>query len=201
MDSRLWQVNGARLARLRRQDLPRVAQAIVDAEFGRATFRAETTRDVAYVTITRPEAYTVTILGSDWAKLLPFYRNASMSFDPPPPLPPTPPPPVMSPQPNRLMEQPPPKPPTGFVSYADKLPYNDLRRVNAYLSANPLPYNTPSVSSMGVMAPTPPALDPPEVPPPPEPASALDPQEQKFYYRVLGILEQLFPDDYPRSPL
>lgn len=200
MDARLWLINGVRATRLRRSDLPKVAQAIVDFERGRAEARAGYVRETAYVNLRRKNAYDVVIRGDDWAKIVPFLRNSSSRFTPKI-MPPEQPPPVLSPQPNRVMQPPPPNPSVGQQSFLEGFDYATLAKIEALLT-------TTTVD----------ALEGPSLPSKPmnpvgngiriefpglyaAPVDSLDQQQKSLYDRVLALLEQLFPEDFPTSPL
>lgn len=177
MDARLWTINGKRLTHLRREDLPSVAQGIVDVERGRATVRTGITRDTPYVILAREKVYEVVVRGDDWVKVVPFLRNTSTPFRvvTPSSLSPSP---VPSPQPKRVMQPAPQGPYSSLTSFLQGLEYPDLREIQGDLSTESIP---------------------PLIPSGPLPSASL--QKDPFYLRVLGLLERLFPETFPTSPL
>lgn len=198
MDERLWHIVGKRPTRLRRSDLPQLAQAIVDVERGRAVARRGFVQNTSYVLLQRNQAYNVFVRGDDWAKIVPFLRNSTLTFQPVVP-PPTPPPPILSPQPNQVMQPPPQNPYGGFTSFLDGFTFAEQSQIQRLLT-------TASIDQIDTTQSSGP-IDPSDTPPPlnPPPIGTLgnstNPQEQQFFEKVLLFLQQLFPDDFPTSPL
>jgi hypothetical protein len=168
MDSRLWQINGKRLTRLMRSDLPQVARGIVDAEQGIAEVHTGIVRDTAYVVLRRPGIYEVIVRGDDWAKIIPFFRNSS-GKGAPVATSATPPAAIPSPQPARMMQPPPQAPVGGQQSFLEGFNHTELTQLQGLLSSQAI--------------------------------GGLDQRGGDFYTRVLTILEALFPDEFPTSPL
>ena len=204
MDARLWTINGKRLTNLRRSELQQVARAIVDGEQGLATASRGRTRGVDFIRIKRKGAYDVLIRSEDWDKLIPFLRNSSNSFEPVF-LPPNPPAPVLSAQPNRTIA-PTQESPSGGRSFVSKFDYQTQRQILNLLTtttitrmdAPNLPARTLHNNKQS------PALNPGPPPPPSltvKPASELDMRDKQFYDRVLNLLVELFPEDFPTSPV
>lgn len=192
MDSRLQRVGGQRLAHLMYSDAPRVAQAITDAMLGQARVLSGTSHDTPYIEFVRPNMYTVVIRGDDWRIIFPFLRYGSGTYTPVIP-PVNPPPRIPSPQPNRLMVPPPVNPGHGLRSFLDNFPFDVYSKIQRLLTASNLTQDQPSRSykaSNPVTSPTP--LIPPE--------QRTD-GHQEPYNRLVGVLQQLFPTDFPTSQL
>lgn len=73
MDNRLFNIT-SRPGRLRRQDLPLVARALVSLFRRQAQLRTGITKNVGYVRIETSE-FKVQILQEDWVKILPSIKN------------------------------------------------------------------------------------------------------------------------------
>lgn len=73
MDNRLFNIT-SRPGRLRRQDLPLVARALVSLFRRKAQLRTGITKNVGYIRIDAPE-FRVQILREDWVKILPYIKN------------------------------------------------------------------------------------------------------------------------------
>ena len=203
MDARLWSIGGKRLNRLRREDLGPLADALADASQGLAKVGVNRARGITYVSLKRPGAYTLYVRGEDWERIMPFLRHSTDSFRLVR-LPVEPPDPVLSPQPNRTMA------PiryglSGGRSYMDRFPYETERQLTDLLSQQ-------SFSSLDKpQVPARPLNNPPSNPqvtyPPAvsgqtlKPHDALDMRDEQFRRQVVELLLQLFPDDFPTSPL
>jgi hypothetical protein len=196
MDSRLQPISGHRLVHLRRSDAPRVAQAIVDAELGRARVVLGLHHDVPYVQFIRDGFYAVVVRGDDWKKIFPFFRYSLSGYNPVTP-PPNPPPPIPSPQPNRVRQPPPVSPANGLTSFLENLPFDQYSKIQNLLTTTSIDH----LGALGLGA----SLDPPEevyeVNPPERRMDATDSSSTALYNRVVALLEQLFPEDFPTSAL
>lgn len=205
MDEQLWVMDEKRLTKLRRPDLPQLAQAIVDAEQGLAQVGANQTRGRTFVNLKRKGHYNLYVRGEDWERIMPFLRHSTDSFEFEP-LPVDPPDPVMSPQPNRTMA-PIREGLSGGRSYMDRFPYEEQRQLTDLLTSTGqiTTLDAPNLPSRTLFDHTPGAQVnppvPPQVNPLPKPATALDMREEQFRRRVLDLLLQLFPEDFPTSAL
>lgn len=193
MSSRLWQINGKRLTKLRRDDLPRVAQAIVDAELGRAEIRTGRSRETSYVNIHKQGVYDVVLRGDDWARIAPFLRNSTPAFQPPPPPPPNPPAPIPSPQPKTVMVPPPPLPANGLTSFLEGFDFPTLSRIQGLLSTAQISSFKNSSAGLLNPLPNPTSLNPPAT------GGAVNFNEQRFFENVLDLLNALFTEKFPTS--
>jgi hypothetical protein len=196
MDSRLWRVNGRRPSKLRRNDLPQVAQAIVDAELGRAEVRVGHVRGASFVNIHKKNTYDIVVLGEDWAKIVPFLRNSTTAFTPPPPPPAYPPPPIPSPQPKTMMQPPPPLPANGLTSFLEGFDFPTLSQIQGLLSTEQISGQDIASPGAGILNPKP---TPPSLSPPVASVGALNFNEQRFYQKTLDLLNALFPERFPTS--
>jgi len=203
MDERLWRINGRRLAPVLGSDVPQLAQAIVDAERGRALIRTGRVHNTTYVNLFRDGVYDVYVGGDDWAKILPFFRYSALSTASVEAMPQQQPPDVMSPQPLRTMSVPYPVPPGGLTSHLEGLPYEEARNVQEALAASPM-VDEGALSAAQRLRPQ---MDAPRAMNPVTPtitttiASAeLNFQEAQLYDRVVAYLYKLFPQDYPVPP-
>lgn len=77
MDNRLFQIT-SRPAELRRQDLPLVARALVALFRRQASVQTGFVRNIGYVRI-KASDFSVQILASDWAKILPHIQDESFN--------------------------------------------------------------------------------------------------------------------------
>ncbi len=78
MDARLFLLGGRMLRRLRQQDLPEVSRAIVGAIRHRYTLTSAIIQDVAVIRIVSPKQ-EVTILKDDWAKIMPYIQDETLT--------------------------------------------------------------------------------------------------------------------------
>lgn len=193
MDSRLQRVGGSRLAHLRYSDAPRVAQAIVDAEYRRARVLSGISHGTSYVEFVRDKAYTVVVRGDDWAKIYPFLRYSSNSYEPVIP-PANQPAPIPSPQPNRVMQVPPVNPAGGLKSYLDGFDFPTYSKIQQLLSTTAV--DTIDGQSLPSM-PSNPISDATELNPPARRTDSFNFKESQLYNRMVAVLRQLFPEDYP----
>lgn len=76
MDTRLYKIAGRRLARLRKQDLPEAALALLETIRKRATISGLRRNNVSFVWI-RGRRANLTILKEDWEKIEPFFKDGS----------------------------------------------------------------------------------------------------------------------------
>lgn len=193
MDSRLSTVGGSRLVPLMYSDAPRVAQAIVDAKNGIAKILLGKFGDIPYVEFIRKNSYTVIIRGDDWQKIFPFFRYSSNSYSPVDP-PVDPPEPIMSPQPNRTMQPPPVNPAGGLNSFLDGMPYADYRKIQNLLTV----LSTNDMERKGLsFLPSNPDLEDPNYWVFPEHRVDLTYDDRLLYDRLVYVLRQLFPANFP----
>lgn len=188
-------MGGDRLAHLRYSDAPKVAQAVVDAINGQARVLTGVSRDTSYVEFVKDGIYTVVVRGDDWRLIFPFFRYNTAAYRPVvPPL--SPPPPVMSPQPNRLMQQPPENPAGGLRSFLDGLPfdvYSKIQRLLTTLAIYDFDRQMPAFLASSPIA---------------EPSSLIPPEQRRdfssftddtLYNKLVFVLRSLFPRDYPTT--
>ncbi len=196
MDSRLQRVAGGRVAHLRRSDAPRVAQAIVDAEYGRARVLGGVSKNIPYLEFVREKSYSVVVRLDDWRKILPFFRYSANAYKPVIP-PEQPPPPIPSPQPNRVMPPPPVNPAGGLQSFLEGFPFDEYSKLQKLLTTATI--NRLDTIGLGV------ALDPMpdvyELNPPERRVDATNSPQTTLYNQVVALLEQLFPEDFPTTAL
>jgi hypothetical protein len=187
MDSRLQRVGGTRLVRLRYSDAPRVARAILDKFAGKARVLSGISRDTPYVEFVRPNVYTVVVRGDDWRKIFPFLRYGSGAFNPviTPGIPPAR---IPSPQPNRDRVPPPVNPGTGLRSFLEHFDYFEYQKIQSLLTASRLGQEPGSSSERRVMS------GPVDWIPQ---SQQLDGLDAESYNRLVDILQQLFPTDFP----
>lgn len=193
MDSRLQRVGGTRLTHIRYSDVPRVAQAIMDAMDGRARVLSGLSHDTPYIEFVRPKFYTVVVRGDDWRKIFPLLRYSASSYRPVIP-PANQPPPVMSPQPNRTMQPPPVNPAGGLRSFLDGFSfaeYAKLQRVLTTMSLTNVDQPHPA------WKPTTPYPDPTSLIPPERQLDSTSYHDTTVYNRLVEVLQQIFPTDYP----
>ena len=194
MDSRLKHVGGARLSRLRKSDLPRVAQAIVDFSHGKARVLSGVYGDTTYVQFIRDRSYSIAIRGDEWSKIYPFFRYSTARYQPVQP-PGNKPDLIPSPQPNRLREAPPESPDGGQKSFLEHLPYPEYLKIQQLLTMLSMEGWDPKAiqSKPSKDLPYPPSLLPSR--------KRTDGffSDREFYNRLVAVLEQLFPFDYPTT--
>ena len=178
MDSSLFFVHGQRLENLKQPDLPRVAQAIVDAEYKIAQVGRGFTQGVGYIEIIRPGHYSVVVRSDDWALVVPFLRNSGGAFTPVI-LPETQPDPILSNQPNAVTQPPIPSPWGDSTSFVEGLPYATARQIEGLLTQDKVSVPVADYS-FGK-------------------STSQSYPKQQFYTRILTLLQQLFPTIYPTS--
>ena len=83
MDTRLWTISHLRPEALRRPDLPNVARAIVAYMRGMVKLYTGQVRESTYV-LFQAGSFQALIRGDDWAKILPFLKNDTLSPSPEP---------------------------------------------------------------------------------------------------------------------
>ena len=204
MDEQLSQIGGKRLGKLRRPDLPQLAQAIVDAERGKCRATTGALKGKRFVNLRRKGGgYDVYVRGEDWDKIFPFLRNSASTFEPAP-LPVEEPPPIPAVQANRLIEEARESPSGGRSFIQGRLDYDTQRLVTDLLTTTSLKSEA-NLPSRPLVDQTPgPQINPP-VPPQVNSAvrtaSALDMREEQARRRILDLLLQLFPEDFPTSAL
>lgn len=192
MDSRLKTVSGQRLAHLLYSDAPRVAQALVDKLLGRAKVYVGVMGSTPYLEFVCPGAYSVVIRGDDWRKIFPLVRYGSGYFQPVIP-PARQPDPIPSPQPNRTMPAPPENPGEAFTSFLSFFTWDEYTLIQRLLT----------MSNVG-SEPKSPGYKPSRLVPDPVP---LNPPTRRtdqagmpeVYDRLVDMLQQLFPQDFPTS--
>ena len=151
--------------------------------------------DMPYVEFVKDRAYTVVVRGDDWRLIFPFFRYSTTAYNPVIP-PANQPPPIMSPQPNRTMQQPPENPAGGLKSFLDGMPfevYSKIQKLLTTLSINDFDKPMPAFKASR------PILDP----------SSWIPQERRpdyssyssaiLYNKLVELLQELFPRDYPTT--
>lgn len=194
MDSRLKRIGGGRLSRLRKSDVPRVAQAILDYSHGKARVLSGILIDTPYVQFVRDRSYSIAIRGDEWGKIYPFFRYSTARYQPVQP-PENQPLPIPSPQPNRLREVPPESPDEGMQSFLQHLPYQEYVKIQKLLTMLSMDdwdqKAIPSKPSQKI--PYPPPLQPAR-----QRADGIF-TDTVFYNRLVKVLEQLFPVDYPTT--
>jgi len=197
MDSRLQRVGGTRLTHIRYSDVPRVAQAIIDAMAGRARVLSGRSHTTPYVEFVRDQAYTVVVRGDDWRKIFPFLRYSSASYRPVIP-PGNQPPPIMSPQPKRTMQPPPVNPAGGLQSFLEGFQFDEYSKIQKLLT---------TINLGGVDHPSPawrpstPFPDPPSLIPPQQRTDSFSYTDTVLYNRLVQVLQQLVPTDFPTTNL
>ena len=192
MDEHLRRVSGHRLAHLLSSDAPRVAQALVDKMHGRAKVFAGVVGSTPYVEFVHPGAYSVVIRGDDWRKIFPLIRYGTGEFTPvvPPEVPPVL---VPAPQNDRLINPPPKNPGAGFTSFLAFFTWDEYRQIQQLLTTSNVGRPEPQSSlghakPFGITSELPIALNPP--------AQQAIPG---VYERLVGVLQELFPRDFPQS--
>jgi hypothetical protein len=190
MDERLIKVDGHRLVHLLYSDAPRVAQALVDKMHGRAKVYSGVVGTTPYLEFLYPGVYSVVIRGDDWRKIFPLIRYGSGVYHPVfPPV--SPPPLVPAPQNERFLNPPPQNPGTGFTSFLAHFTWEEYKQLQQLLTmsnvgqeSKPLQYKPFGVGPDPVpLAPPTQRLDHSGVP--------------DVYERLVGMLQQLFPRDFP----
>ena len=89
MDTRLWTISHLRPEALRRPDLPNVARAIVGYMRGMVKLHTGHVRETTYV-LFQANAFQALVRGEDWAKILPYLKDDTLSPPPEPLKPGTP---------------------------------------------------------------------------------------------------------------
>lgn len=78
MDNRVFRVDGQRLVRLRKDDVPKLARTIVAVIRDRARAGVVRVKNVDYIELIGPDVDAL-VLKSDWEKILPFIRDESFN--------------------------------------------------------------------------------------------------------------------------
>lgn len=160
---------------------------------GRARVLSGMSHDVPYVQFIRDGFYTVVIRGDDWRKIFPFFRYSSGAYRPVIP-PGNEPPPIMSPQPNRTMKQPPVNPAGGLRSFLEGFAYDEYSKIQRLLTT----ISIDSVDRIGPASqPSTPLPDPTSMLPPEQRTDSTSFHETSLYNRLVVVLQQLFPTDFP----
>jgi hypothetical protein len=154
---------------------------------GRARVLSGLSHDTPYLEFVRQNVYTVVVRGDDWKLIFPFLRYGSGDFTPVIP-PPNPPPLIPSPQPQRLRVPSPVNPGKGLRSF---LPFDVYSKIQRLLTTSNLNEERPVTYKASI-----PVL--PSVPLVP-PVQRVDGNAEEPYNRLVGILQQLFPTDFPTS--
>ena len=191
---RLKRIAGGRLSRIRKSDVPRIAQAIIDFSHGKCRVMSGIFVDTPYVQFVRDRTYSIAIRGDEWSKIYPFFRYSTARYQPVQP-PGNKPPPIPSPQPNRLMEVPPESPDGGLQSFLQHLPYSEYVKIQELLTMLSMddwdPKAIQAKPSKNLPYPT-------SVQPARQRADGFF-TDTVFYNRLVAVLEQLFPVDYPTT--
>lgn len=195
MDERLTRVNGQRLVHLLRSDAPRVARALVDKMQGRASVYSGVVGITPYLEFAYPGVYSVVIRGDDWRKIFPLIRYGSGDFIPVIP-PDAPPPLVPSPQNDRLLNPPPRNPGTGFTSFLAFFTWEEYKQIQGLLTLSNV--GEEAGSSAQKHTPFNYAVDPISFNPPTRESNQAGGMSD-VYDRLVGMLQQLFPQDFPTS--
>jgi hypothetical protein len=195
VDSRLQRVGGTRLVHLRYGDAPRVARAIVDAEYKKARVYSRLVKDTPYVEIVRDGYYCVVIRGDDWKRIFPFLRYSDNSYQPvTPPL--NEPPPVPSPQPNRVLPTPPVNPSGGLVSFLDGFPFSEYSKIQKLLTTTTVSRTDAPIGPGVSLSGTP--LDGESVfLVATQQQDVFDFRQNALYAKLVPLLQKLFPTDFP----
>ena len=77
MDNRLAAIGTKRPGKIRKQDIPDLATALVGYWKGLGTLDAGTSRNISYVRLLGPN-YDVLVTGEDWIKVLPYLQNGTL---------------------------------------------------------------------------------------------------------------------------
>ena len=176
MDYRLDKIDGNRLVHLLRSDAPRVAQALVDKMLGRAKVFAGAVGTTRYLEFVNPGVYTVVIRADDWRKIFPIIRYGTGAFTPivphaePPEL-------VPSPQEHRVMLPPPENPGPGIRSFLAYFSWEEYGQIQRLLTIS----NVGRESTVPLLR----RMNQSGMP--------------DVYERLVGMLEQLFPHDFPNA--
>ena len=158
---------------------------------GRARVLSGVSHDTPYLEFVREGAYTVVVRGDDWDLIYPFLRYGSGDYTPVIP-PPNEPPRVPSPQPQRLRVPSPVNPGQGLRSYLEHLPFDVYSKIQRLLTTSNLTQDRPASLKASNPVPPPVPLSPPRQRV--DGYAAAEP-----YNRLVGILQQLFPTDFPTS--
>ena len=78
MEQRLWSLFGSRPETLKAPDLPNVARAIVGYMRGMCKVKAGCTHNTSYV-LFKAQGFQVVIRGDDWAKIMPYLQDNTLS--------------------------------------------------------------------------------------------------------------------------
>lgn len=193
MDERLTQVSGQRLVHLLRSDAPRVARALVDKMQGRATVHSGVAGTTPFVEFVRPGIYSVVIRLDDWRRIFPLIRYGSGDFRPvvpsdgPPAL-------VAAPQHQRLANPPPDNPGPGFTSFLAHFSWDEYTLIQRLLTMTNVAVEPKGVGAKPLNAP----VDPVSFNPPTR-LSDQSSWKSDVYERLVGMLQLLFPQDFPVS--
>lgn len=78
VDNRLFYVDDRRVVRLRKEDLPKLARAMVAVIRGRARAGVARVKNVDFIELKGPAA-DVLVIRSDWEKILPFVQDETFN--------------------------------------------------------------------------------------------------------------------------
>lgn len=170
-----------------------MAQAIVDALEGKARVLSGVSHDTPYVEFVRDKCYTVVVRGDDWRKIFPFLRYSVANYRPVIP-PPNQPPPIPSPQPQRVMQPPPENPAGGLRSFLAGFSFAEYSKLQKLLTTLAL---TNVDQQHPAWTPSRPFPDPTSLIPPEQRLDSSSFNDTTVYNRVVLLLQQLFPTDFP----
>ena len=160
---------------------------------GKARVLSGVSHDMPYVEFVRDKAYTVVVRGDDWRKIFPFLRYSSARYRPVIP-PGNEPPPIPSPQPNRTMPVPPVNPAGGLRSFLDEMPFDEYAKLQRLLTMMEL---TNVDQPHPAWRPSNPFPNPTSLIPPTQQRDSTSFTDTTVYNRLVAVLQQLFPTDYP----
>jgi len=78
VDNRLFYVDGRRIVRLRKEDLPELARALIAVIRKRARAGVARVKNVDYIEMVGPDTH-VFVLRSDWERIYPFVQDESLN--------------------------------------------------------------------------------------------------------------------------
>jgi hypothetical protein len=165
---------------------------MVDKLLGRVKVFSGVIGSTPYIEFVYPGVYSVVIRGDDWQKIFPLIRYGSGYFQPvtPPAIQPDP---IPSPQPNRTMQVPPVNPGDGFTSFLSFLTWDEYTQIQRLLPLSNVGLDPTAM----LYKPSNPVPDPVSLNPPTHRTSQSGMPD--VYDRLVVMLQQLFPQDFPTS--